>query len=122
VFDYPPRKDTFVIELRDPDRIAEARRILAGNATDGTHVGGIIIKQPAPYNVPWSYHLDPSTICFFEVATEVCDAAISYVEEHLDEVGGAFLPEGRWCPWGSRLLKELVGDKASEAVVRHPGA
>lgn len=38
---------------------------------------------------------------------EVCDAAIGYVEEHLAEVGEAFLPGGRWCPWGSALIEEV---------------
>jgi hypothetical protein len=55
LFDYPPHKDTFVIKLRDADRIAEARRIVAGTPSGGTHVGGVIVKEPAPYNQPWSY-------------------------------------------------------------------
>jgi hypothetical protein len=44
---------------------------------------------------------------FFEVAIEVCDATMPYVEDHLDEVGGAFLPGGYWCPWTSRLTREV---------------
>jgi hypothetical protein len=41
------------------------------------------------------------------MSIEVCDAATTYVEEHLDEVGGAFLPGRRWCPWSSRVLEEI---------------
>lgn len=39
---------------------------------------------------------------------EVCDAAVDYVEENLADVGGAFLPNSFWCPWGSRILRELT--------------
>ncbi|HEY8201029.1 MAG TPA: calmodulin [Actinomycetota bacterium] len=106
VFDYPPAPETFVIELTDPARIEEARDILSGKQTERTHVTGIIVKKPAPYNPDWSFHIDPASTSFFAVSIEVCDAAIRYVEEHLDEVGGAFLPGSRWCPWGSRLLRE----------------
>ncbi|WP_433227073.1 hypothetical protein [Microtetraspora malaysiensis] len=37
----------------------------------------------------------------------VCDATIPYVEDHLDEAGGAFLPGLVWCPWSSRLVREV---------------
>ena len=50
----------------------------------------------------------PDSIEFFDVAAEVCDATMRYVEEHLDEVGGAFLSGNRWCPWGSKLTGELT--------------
>ena len=106
-FDYPPRPATFVIKLIDPEKIQEARDILAGRQTDATHIIGIIVKESADYNAPWSYHLDSSTIGFFEVAVEVCDAGIQYTEDHLDEACGAFLPDCRWCPWGSRLIEEV---------------
>jgi hypothetical protein len=38
---------------------------------------------------------------FFSPA--VCDAATSY----LAEVGGAFLPGRRWCPWSWRVIAEV---------------
>ena len=68
---------------------------------------GIIVKEQAGYNPAWSYHLDSETIQFFELAIEVCDASIRYVEEHLDEVGGSFLPNNQWCPWSSELTREI---------------
>ncbi|WP_442948058.1 BP74-related protein [Nostoc sp.] len=49
----------------------------------------------------------PSTISFFPMAIEVCDATTNYVNDHLDEVGGAFLPGLFWCPWSSQLVKEI---------------
>lgn len=107
VMDYPPAPETFVIELTDPTKIQEARDILSGAQKGNVHVMGRIVKRAIPYNPNWNFHLDPNTIQFFEVAIEVCDAQIQYTEDHLDEVCGAFLPGCHWCPWGSRLLKEI---------------
>jgi hypothetical protein len=36
-------------------------------------------------------HLDPSSIDFFRMQIEACDANLTYVEQYLDEVGGAEL-------------------------------
>jgi hypothetical protein len=55
-------KETFVFRLTDPARIAEARAILSGAVTDATHVAGTVVKQPAPSNIGWSFHLDPASI------------------------------------------------------------
>ncbi len=108
-FDYPPDPGKVIFKLTDPALIRQARDILNGTQTEETHVMGRIIKRPVPYNPAWSYHLDPYSIRFFSMAIEVCDATPTYVEDHLDEVGGAFLPGGHWCPWGSRLLREVPG-------------
>jgi len=108
-FDIPPDPETFVIELSDADKIATARAILAGQEPD-LHVMGQIVKQPIDYNPPWGFHLAPESIEFFHSAIEVCDASILYVEQHLDEACGAFLPGCTWCPWGSRLVEEVEGN------------
>ncbi len=105
-FDYPPDLETFIFKLTDPQRIQEARDILSGRQRS-RHIMGTIVKQPAAYNPPWTYHLDPPSIAFFDFAIETCDATIRYVEEHLDEACGAFLPNCVWCPWGSRLIAEV---------------
>jgi hypothetical protein len=97
----------FVIALTDPAKIRHARDLLKGGTDDNPHVLGRIEKRPAPYNGRWSFHLRPETIDFFEQAIEVCDASTHYVEEHLDEAGGAFLPGLIWCPWDSRLTREV---------------
>ena len=69
------------------------------------------MKAPAVYNVPWNFHLDPGSISFFEIAAEVCDSTTLLVENHLADVGGAFLPKSYWCPWSSRLLREVDAPK-----------
>ena len=100
--------EPFVIQLTDPDKIQHARDLVSGADTTMPHVVGRILKRPAEYNPGWSFHLDPATISFFEFAIEVCDANTRYVEDHLDEACGAFLPGCVWCPWTSRLLKEIT--------------
>jgi uncharacterized protein (TIGR03437 family) len=116
VFDSPPRKDLFVIKLTDPVKIQKARGLLSGGDQSARHVGGVIVKEPACYNSPWSYHLDPRSIEFFDNAIEVCDGAMGYIESHLDEVGGALLPGNRWCSWGSRLVKEIPPPACNDGV------
>ncbi|MGA4993812.1 calmodulin-binding protein [Nonomuraea bangladeshensis] len=100
-------RENFVVQLTDPAKIQHARDLISGTTTDKPHVLGRIITRPALYNPRWSYQLNPDTISFFDVAIEVCDAAIPYVEDHLDEAGGAFLPGLVWCPWTSRLVREI---------------
>ncbi|MFJ4444255.1 hypothetical protein ACIPZ8_19490 [Pseudomonas sp. NPDC089422] len=97
----------FIFKLTDEARIAEARRILSGEEKNKIHVHGRLTKRQAPYNPRWSFYLEPDTINFFEVAIEVCDSTTQYLEDHLDEAGGAFLPGGHWCPWSSRLVREI---------------
>ncbi len=100
--------NTFFFKLTDQAKIEEARGILADTSLIRRHVHGIIQQSRAPYNPNWSFHLDPDTIGFFEMQIEVCDANTTYVEEHLDEVGGAFLPRSFWCPWSSTLAAEIT--------------
>jgi len=117
-FDYPPGPETFIIKLTDPEKIQEARNILSVKQTDATHIMGIIVKESIEYNQPWSYYLRSSTIGFFENAMEVCDAGIQYVEDHLDEACGAFLPSCQWCPWGSRLIEEVSEDQIHMKAIK----
>jgi hypothetical protein len=106
-----PSGEEFVFELTEPDKVAHARRILSGEEKEQVHVMGRIQKRTASYNPKWSYHLDPATIQFFAIAIEVCDADMRYVEDHLDEACGAFLPGCHWCPWSSRVVREVDTSK-----------
>lgn len=99
--------DRFVIKLTEQEKITHARALISGQVSEQRSVMGIIIKERVKYNPNWSYYLDPTTIEFFDMAMEVCDSNMRYVEEHLDDVGGAFLPENRWCPWNSELTREI---------------
>ena len=108
-FMFTDGKDTSTFKLTDAKRIKEARDILAGKEKRKVHVSGLIVKEQSPYNLPWHYYLKPDSVSFFQKSIEVCDSAIRYVEEHLGEAGGAFLPGNRWCPWASQLVREVSG-------------
>ena len=104
------KSDTFIIALTDPVLIAQARTIVNGTQMTRIHVHGIIEPTAAAYNRDWHFHLQTETIGFFELAAEVCDASTSYVEDHLSEIGGAFLPGRHWCPWASKVIAEVTYD------------
>jgi hypothetical protein len=120
VFRDATRTNEFVIRLKSPAQIRHARALLAGTTTERRHVGGIIIKRPAAYNPRWSYHLAPKSIEFFDFAAEVCDANMLYVQQHLSQVGGAFLPGNRWCPWSSTLVREIPRRDAAPRIPLSP--
>jgi hypothetical protein len=97
----------FIFKLEESAKIAEAREIIKSNGPK-SHIQGTIIPQRVPYNPKWSFHLAPKSIGFFEMQTEVCDSNVTYVEEHLDEIGGSTLPRSFWCPWSSKLSSEAT--------------
>lgn len=100
-------RETFVIKLTKSDDIEHARDLVSGATDERPHVLTRIIKRQAPYNGRWSFQADADSTSFFDYAIEVCDASIPYVEDHLDEVGGPFLPGRLWCDWTSRLVREI---------------
>jgi hypothetical protein len=100
-------KRRFVFQLIDSARVTEARSILRDSTSQKRHVSGVIVRGRAKYNPLWSFHLRPDSIYFFELQAEVCDANVVYVEQHLDELGGSFLPRSFWCPWSSYLEDEV---------------
>ncbi|GII04902.1 BP74-related protein [Planobispora takensis] len=108
-FAFMQREDQeFVFELTDEEKIAHARRILSGEEKQEVHVMGQIRPGAKSYNPGWDYHVLPDSVRFFQMAIEVCDANMQYVEDHLDEAGGAFLPGYYWCPWDSTLTREVA--------------
>ncbi len=99
--------ESFAFRLTDADRIAEARNILTNPDFAATHVGGEVVSAPQRGNIGWAFHLAPDSVFFFELSTEVGDATMRYIAQHLDEVGGAFLPGSVWTGWSTRLTAEL---------------
>ncbi|TXS44536.1 BP74-related protein [Streptomyces sp. OR43] len=100
-------RSTFVVKLVEEREINHARALVNGETTERPHVVGRIVKRQADYNPRWSFHFDPQSVGFFDYAIEICDATVPYVEDHLDEAGGPFLPGGVFCPWTSTLVREV---------------
>ena len=93
----------FIIRLTNPETILFARNQITIPVEQRLSVTAIIVKEASCWNPNYRYHYDSDTVEFFEVAVEVCDANFVYVQDNLEEAGGAFLPGLRHCP-GVALL------------------
>lgn len=100
-------RQEFVIKLTKSEDIEHARELISGETDEQPHVLTRIIKRQAPYNPRWNFQANPDQTQFFDQAIEVCDSTIPYVEDHLNEAGGPFLPGLVWCDWSSRLVREI---------------
>lgn len=106
-FNLSDTSEQFVARIYDHVAIAMARAEIEKEEPPYMIIGGTIVKEPVWWNPMFSYHIDPMTVFFGDFFTEVCDATALYVEEHLEEAGGAFLPNLQWCPWATQVLGEL---------------
>ncbi|WP_329614698.1 calmodulin-binding protein [Streptomyces brevispora] len=100
-------RKNLVVKLVKEDQIDHARELVSGATYERPHLIGRLNKRQADYNPNYNFHFEPDTVGFFDYAIEVCDATLQYTEDHLDEVGGPFLPGRVYCPWSSRLIKEV---------------
>ena len=106
--------DSIIVRVNQAAAIQKARDVLAGRS-GSVIMTGKIVPVSAFYNPGWSFHVDPLTVEFTELATEVCDASIGGVERALNDLGGSFLPGFRWCPWTAKILAELpIPDEAAQ--------
>lgn len=97
--DHAPGGEEFRVAIRDPDVIAEAAsRIGLG---PGRILSGRIVEGDGGFNAPWSWHLDPGSIAFTDVAPEVCDGCPSFLEDDLPYWLGNV---EQFCPWGTEVL------------------
>lgn len=102
----------FVIAVNNEKWINQIERILEYRVRPGEPVNvlGRVVRGRVPYNEEYAFHLDPDSIELFAVQTEQCDATPFEVEENLEKVGvpdAGFLQNGIWCPWESRLVREV---------------
>lgn len=105
----------FFVRVDDQNLISRIRSMLEGQ-TDQLHILGTIVKEQVCWNPGWSYHYEPSSVNLFENAIEVCDATFKYVQDHLDEAGGAFLPGNQHCGWSNFLIEEVENNCPIETL------
>jgi hypothetical protein len=89
--------ETFKVELTSPELIENAQKLLAGEEAPTIPVGKVVRGDPDGINAPWSWHIDPSTVEFADMTTEVCDGLPSDVEKDL-------ITSPLYCPWGAKLI------------------
>lgn len=100
----------FIIQIDDP-ALAEQYAQMVRNNTLQPRIAftGTVVPGRAPYNEAWAFHVDPASVQLGGAShIEVCDSAPEYVEEHLQEVGGSFLPGAEWCPWSMHVSREVL--------------
>ncbi len=82
--------------LTDPDDIATAQKLLAGQAAPRIP-NGRVVRGESDVNVGYSWHIDPATIEFTDLTTEVCDGRPSDVEQGL-------ITSDWYCPWSAQVV------------------
>jgi hypothetical protein len=88
--------EEYRIRIVDPDDIAIARKLLAGEAAPSIPNGRIMRGDP-DVNTGYSWHIDPASIEFADMATEVCDGRPSDVEKRV-------ITSDRYCPWSAKVV------------------
>jgi hypothetical protein len=87
---------TYKIELATPELVAHARQLLDGEDV-ASIPNGLIVRDDAGVNAPWSWHIDPASLEFADATTEVCDGLPEYVED-------GTLTSPYYCPWSAKIV------------------
>ena len=72
--------ETYRVQLVNADDIAHAEDLLAGRTRQRRLAIGLVVRKDPSVNAPWSWHIDPASVRFADMATEVCDGRPSGVE------------------------------------------
>ncbi len=94
---------TYKIELATPELIEHAKQLMAGEEVAAIP-NGLIVRDDPGVNEPWSWHIDPASLEFADVTTEVCDGLPEYVED-------GTLTSDYYCPWSTKVI-EITGPGA----------
>lgn len=89
--------EQYRIQLTDPADIAIARQLLAGEEAPRIPNGLIVRGDDGGVNLGYSWHIDPNSLEFADVTTEVCDGLPSYVED-------GTLTGDSFCPWSAEVI------------------
>ena len=77
--------EQYRIELTDPADIEIARRLLAGQEAPAIP-NGLVVRGDPSVNVGYTWHIDPASVEFADVTTEVCDGKPSDVGAARDHI------------------------------------
>ena len=89
--------EEYRIALTDPADIAIARRLLRGDEAPRIP-NGIVVRGDPIVNAGYTWHIDPATLEFADVTTEVCDGLPSDVEANA-------ITSDRFCPWQAEVIE-----------------
>ena len=88
--------EQYKIELITPELVEHAVGLLNGEDLEAIPLGTVVRDDPG-VNAPWSWHIDPATLEFAFVTTEVCDGLPSYVEDEI-------VTSDQFCPWSAKVV------------------
>lgn len=88
--------EEYKIRLTDATDIEIARKLLAGEQAPNIP-NGIVVRGDPDVNVGYSWHIDPDSVEFADMTTEVCDGRPSDVENGV-------ITSDRYCPWSARVV------------------
>lgn len=89
-------EESYRIELATPELVEHAQQLLAGEDVAAIPIGTVVRDEPGP-NAPWSWHIDPATLQFADLTTEVCDGLPSFVED-------GTVTSDQYCPWSAEVV------------------
>lgn len=91
--------EEYRILLTDPEDIAIAERLLAGDPAETRRIpsGRIVRGGDGGVNTGYSWHIDPATVEFAEITIELCEGRPSYVED-------GTLSGDQFCPWSAEVI------------------
>ena len=88
--------EQYKIEITDPANLEIARNLLAGN--EGPKIpNGIVVRGDPGVNEGYSWHIDPDSLEFADMTTEVCDGLPSDVENEI-------ITSDHYCPWAAEVV------------------
>ncbi|HUP82763.1 MAG TPA: hypothetical protein VM284_01065 [Candidatus Limnocylindria bacterium] len=89
--------EQYRVLLTDAEDVAIAQRLLSGDDTAPGIPNGLIVRGDASVNEGWSWSIDPDSLEFADMTTEVCDGLPSYVED-------GSLTGDYFCPWSAEII------------------
>ncbi len=88
--------EEYRLRLTNPDDIGIAQKLLAGESAPRIPNGRVVRGEP-DVNVGYSWHIDPTSVEFADITTEVCDGRPSDVEKGV-------ITSDRYCPWSAKVV------------------
>ena len=88
--------EQFRVELTDPANVEIARKLLRGEEAPSIP-NGVVVRGDPGVNTGYSWHIDPASLEFADVTTEVCDGLPSDVEANQ-------ITSDRFCPWTAKVV------------------
>lgn len=96
VVTFQVENEQYKIRLTDPADIEIAHKLLVGEEAPNIP-NGIVVRGDPDVNVGYSWHIDPDSVEFADLTTEVCDGRPSDVEKSV-------ITSDRYCPWAAKVV------------------